>query len=119
MQDKVFISFNSTLSELSTDITPCYSYLRVCCSSMVNEGINSGDILKVNRKKPPASGDIVVAVFGEDMLIRKFLITGNKRFLIPGTDQLSGIELDYFSCKIWGVVESVLRNPLGENSVNC
>lgn len=90
---------------------PATFFMKMNGNSMINAGINEGDILIVDRSIKPVNGKIVIAVIDGEMLIRRYERTINKLRLIPETPKLSPIEVSEFSdFKIWGVVIYTIRN---------
>jgi repressor LexA len=57
--------------------------IKVQGDSMVNIGIESGDMLLVKKSKEFKSGDIVVAETEEGTTVKRFIAEGGKRFLQP------------------------------------
>ena len=90
---------------------PATFFMRVSGNSMVNAGINEGDIVIVDRSLKAQNGKVVIAVIDGEMLIRRYEKTLNRLRLIPETPKLSPIEVNEFSdFKIWGVVTCIIRN---------
>lgn len=84
-------------------------YMEVNCNSMINAGIEKGNIVVVDRSQKPENGKIVIAIVDGEMLIRRYQRTFNKLYLSPETHKLSRIEISEFcGCAIWGVVVWVL-----------
>ncbi|MEO7306969.1 MAG: S24 family peptidase, partial [Ferruginibacter sp.] len=80
-------------------------------NSMINAGIQDGDIVIVDRSLKPQNGKIVIAVIDGEMLIRRYEKTMNSLRLIPETPKLSPIDVSEFSdFKIWGVVTYAIRS---------
>lgn len=90
---------------------PATFFFRMNGESMVNAGINNGDVLIVDRSLKPANGKVIVAMLNGEMLIRRLEKTFNKIRLVPETNKLSVIDVDLNSCEfaIWGVVTYVIH----------
>jgi DNA polymerase V len=89
---------------------PATFFMKISGTSMINAGINDGDIAIVDRSLKPQNGKIVIAVVDGEMLIRRYERTINKLRLVPDTPKLSPIEVSEFSdCKIWGVVIYIIK----------
>lgn len=90
---------------------PATFFMKVRGNSMVNAGIQNGDIVIVDRSITAVSGKIVIAIVDGEMLIRRLERTMNKMRLIPEGPMLSTLELGEFNeAKIWGVVTYVIHS---------
>ncbi len=89
-------------------------YARVVGTSMIDAGINEGDILIIDRSLTPTHGDVVVAYVNGEFTIKRldtshedegviWLRPENKLF--PAFSVSSDDEFT-----IWGVVASVIKN---------
>ncbi len=85
-------------------------FVRVDGDSMINAGINSGDILIVDRSLSPANNRIVVAALDGYLTVKRLRIENGKWVLQPENPSYPVIEItedsDFF---IWGVVSWVLH----------
>jgi len=84
--------------------------IRVTGDSMMRAGINSGDILVVDRAMQPVNGKIVVAAINDQLLVKRLRITSEGMELIAENENYPTIyvgENDKFN--IWGVVSSVVK----------
>lgn len=89
---------------------PATFFMRVSGSSMINAGIQDGDIVIVDRSIKPQNGRIVIAVIDGEMLIRRYEKTANRLRLIPETPKLAPIEATEFcNLEIWGVVTYTIK----------
>ena len=94
-------------------------FVRVEGDSMINAGINPGDLLVVDRSLTPVDGDIIIASVDGEFTVKRLRIEVEKKggggqrkvySLEPGNDAYpvihlkSGHELDYF-----GKVSSVIH----------
>lgn len=57
--------------------------IQVRGDSMINAGINDGDMLLVKKSKEFKSGDIVVARTDDGTTVKRFIAEGGKRYLKP------------------------------------
>jgi DNA polymerase V len=90
---------------------PATFFMRMSGHSMINAGINDGDILIVDRSIKPVNGKIVIAVIDGEMLVRRYEKTINKLRLIPETPKLAPIEVSEFSnFSIWGTVTYIIHS---------
>ena len=61
--------------------------------SMINAGIDDGDILLVKKSKEYKSGDIVVARTDDGTTVKKFIADGGKRYLKPENPEYKNIPI--------------------------
>jgi DNA polymerase V len=86
-------------------------FFRMNGDAMVGAGIFSGDTLIVDRSITNANGKVVIAVLNGEMMVRRLEKTFNKIKLVPGTNNLSTIDVDpYSDFAIWGVVTYVIHS---------
>ncbi len=92
---------------------PAASFIvRVSGYSMSGAGIFDGDLLVVDRSIPHRSGQIVVAVTGGEMLVKRLRRRKDTWWLIPETSEHSEFQAMPMGedSEIWGVVKNVIRN---------
>lgn len=84
--------------------------IRVQGESMIGAGINTGDILVVDKNEKIVSGKIVVAAINGELTVKKLLVSGNKMHLESANSNFPAIQInseDDFD--IWGVVRSIIK----------
>jgi repressor LexA len=84
--------------------------LRVRGDSMINAGINDGDLVIVSPNEQTKSGDIVVAIVNDEATVKRFEMTDKKIKLIAENTAYQPIEIkrdDEF--KLAGKVKGVVR----------
>ena len=73
--------------------------------SMINAGIDDGDILVIDRSLNARNGDIIIALLNGEFLVKELSIINNELFLIPKNAKYSPLkisrEMDF---EIWGIV---------------
>ena len=85
--------------------------VRVTGDSMQNAGINSGDILVVDRAVTPTDKKIVVAILNGEFTVKRLSKLKNGLFLIPENPNYEPIEVKgEMDFEIWGVVTNVIHN---------
>jgi len=85
-------------------------FLRVSGDSMINAGIQSGDLLVVDRSVEPRNGKIVIAAVDGELTVKRLAIKRGKSWLMPENDAFSPIEIrEEQDMVIWGVVTSVIH----------
>ncbi|MCF0191494.1 MAG: translesion error-prone DNA polymerase V autoproteolytic subunit [Marinilabiliaceae bacterium] len=85
-------------------------YARVVGNSMIDEGIDQGDILVVDKSLDPQNGDMAVCYVDNEFALKFidkrddkiFLVSGNKNYpdieILPGSDFV-----------VWGVVTYTIK----------
>lgn len=85
--------------------------LRVKGWSMHNAGIFDGDRIVVDRALDPVQGDVVVAVFNNDLTIKRLGKIDGRLALIPENPHFAPIVMeDGDELVVWGVVTNCLRS---------
>jgi len=85
-------------------------FVRVEGESMVNAGINSGDILIVDRAMEPNNKKIVIAVVDGEFTVKRFIKEDSKILLVPENPDYTAIDICSGSeLEIWGVVTYVIH----------
>lgn len=80
-------------------------YLRVEGDSMVGAGINTGDIVVVDKSLEPRHGDIVVAAVEGDFTLKRLKKQGRQAWLMAENPNYQPIALhEALDAQIWGVV---------------
>jgi len=67
--------------------------LRVKGDSMKNAGILDGDVVIVHHEAPLRSGEIAVAVIGEEATVKRYFPRRDKILLLPENDEYQPIEV--------------------------
>lgn len=84
--------------------------IKVVGNSMIKAGINSGDILVVDRNFKSKSGSIIVAALNDELLVKRFIKIENGVELVSENDDFPDISVkssDKF--EVWGVVKSIIK----------
>lgn len=89
-------------------------YAKVVGLSMINAGINEGDIIVIDRSLEPRQNDIVVAFINGEFTM-KYLDLSCKAdgeiWLRPGNDDFPSFRITpNDELTIWGVVSKVIKN---------
>ncbi len=86
-------------------------FVRADGESMTGAGINSGDMLIVDRATKAANNSVVLAVINGDFTIKRIRKVGEKIFLIPENPNFKPIEITAdMEFEIWGTVLHVIRS---------
>jgi len=84
--------------------------LRVRGDSMINAGINDGDLVIVSPNEQTKNGDIVVAILNDEATVKKFEVSGKKIKLVPENNAYLPIEVNSVDdFKLAGKVKGVVR----------
>lgn len=89
---------------------------RVSGDSMVDAGIEDGDILVIDKSLDPKSGDIAICFLNGEFTLKKIELKGDKILLIPANNKYKVIEVSKDEeFMIWGVVTYTIKNILNRN----
>ncbi len=85
--------------------------LRASGDSMINAGIDDGDLVVIRRQQTANEGDIVVALYGDDATLKRFYTDRvNRRFILhPENERLSDIIIEG-DLIIQGVAVKVIKD---------
>jgi DNA polymerase V len=77
---------------------------------MVGAGIQSGDVILIDRSLTPQKGNIVLAVLDGEFTVKRVDVQDDKLFLIPENPRLQPIEVgEESNFLVWGVVTFVIH----------
>lgn len=83
--------------------------LRVKGDSMIDEGINDGDLVVVRKQKVAQNGQAVVALVDGEVTIKRFFLRGERVELRPGNENIEPIIVGADQVEIEGVVVALMR----------
>ena len=91
---------------------PATFIVRVQGKSMVNVGINDGDLLVVDKSLTPKNFSTVIANVHDELVVKSFVQERDKKFLTSGSKRIEdkiliNEEEDVF---IWGIVTYVIHS---------
>jgi len=105
-----FVDRSLDLNEFLIKHPSATYFVRVEGTSMIGSGINTGDILIVDRALEPSDSSIVVAVLNGEFLVKRFRRDANGCRLMPENPKYQPIELkDDMQLEVWGVVTYVIH----------
>lgn len=85
-------------------------FVKVEGRSMIEAGIQSGDILVVDRAIEAVEGKIVVAVINGEFTVKRLVKKEGRCFLVPENSKFSPVEItSEMDFKVWGVVTYVIH----------
>lgn len=85
--------------------------LKVCGHSMIDDNIQDGDIIIVEKRETAANGQSVVALInGEQVTLKKFYIEADGIRLQPANPDMDPIMLKNTEVQVLGIVAGVIRS---------
>lgn len=105
-----YVEKNLDLNELVIKHPSATFFVKVEGDSMKDAGIQSGDLLVVDRSVEAADGKIVVVILNGEFTVKRIWIRGKHIRLIPENPLYSPIEVTEDSdFQVWGVVTYVIH----------
>lgn len=87
-------------------------YARAKGDSMINVGINDGDLLVVDRSLEIYDNCIAVCIIDGEFTVKRLKKTTNKILLVPENEEYKTIEISKFNdFEVWGIVSYVIHKP--------
>jgi DNA polymerase V len=85
-------------------------YARVSGDSMIEAGLDDGDLLVIDRSSNPANGKIAVCLIDGEFTVKRIKKEKKKLYLIPENKKYKPIELrEENELIIWGIVEYIIK----------
>lgn len=85
-------------------------YGRVVGDSMIDAGVEEGDILVIDRALEPQEGDMAVCFVDGEFTLKHLHFHGEALTLVPANEKYPAIEVDEgVDFKMWGVVTYVIK----------
>ena len=85
-------------------------YARVSGDSMIEAGLDDGDLLVIDRSKNPENGRIAICLVDGEFTVKRIKKEKKKLYLMPENKKYKPIELkEENELIIWGVVEYVIK----------
>lgn len=83
---------------------------RVIGNSMVDAGINEGDLLIIDRSITPLDGNIAVCFIDGDFTVKRLSVREDGVFLTPANASFPEIQVtEDSSFQVWGVVSHIIK----------
>ena len=83
--------------------------LRVAGESMIGEGIHDGDWVVVERRESAHPGEMVVALLGDDVTLKRFFPEGALVRLQPSNPAMEPLRVPAADLRIQGIVVGLMR----------
>ena len=85
-------------------------YARVCGVSMIDEGINDGDLLVIDKSIEPYNGCLAVCYVDGEFTLKRFKREGDHALLVPANKNFKPIKITAENnFLIWGVVTHLIK----------
>ena len=98
------------LNELLITHPAATYFMRVSGNSMINAGIQHGDLLIVDKAETASPGKIVIAVINGEMTVKRLIKKDQQLYLQPENPAYETIALTAeHELTIWGVVTNVIH----------
>ena len=106
-----YIENNLTISELLIKNQLSTFLMKASGESMIEAGINDGDVLVVDRSLEARSRDIVIAIFEGNLTVKRLIIKADGSAILKSENPLYKNILisEYTELEIWGVVTSAIH----------
>ncbi|WP_294948426.1 transcriptional repressor LexA [Sulfurivirga sp.] len=86
--------------------------LRVRGNSMIDEGIEDGDIVIIERRRTAENGEsVIVRINGDEVTMKKLYIERDGVRLQPANPEMAPIFIRNEEIEIIGIVRGILRQP--------
>ena len=83
---------------------------RVIGNSMVDAGINEGDLLIIDRSIVPHDGNIAVCFIDGDFTVKRLSVREDGVFLTPANAKFPELKVgEESNIKVWGVVSHIIK----------
>lgn len=83
--------------------------LKVVGDSMIEEGIHDGDLVVVSRRDMAATGEMVVALVGDEATLKRFYPEGRQIRLQPANARMQPLLVPANDVKVQGIVVGLMR----------
>ncbi|MFI3305106.1 MAG: translesion error-prone DNA polymerase V autoproteolytic subunit [Rikenellaceae bacterium] len=88
-------------------------YARVSGVSMVDEGIDDGDLLVIDKSVEPLDGSLAVCFVDGEFTLKRFSDRGDHGLLIPANSDYQPIRVSAENdFQIWGVVRYIIKKMI-------
>ena len=85
-------------------------YAKVSGDSMIEAGLDDGDLIVIDRSLDPENGKIAVCFIDGEFTVKRIKKEEKKLFLMPHNKKYKPIEVKEFTeLIIWGIVEYVIK----------
>ncbi len=87
-------------------------YARVKGSSMIDAGIEDGDLLVIDKALEPKDGDIAVCFIDGEFTVKRLSVRDDGFSLVPANTEFKPIKItEKNDFLVWGIVAYVIHKP--------
>ena len=105
-----FIDKSLDLNDLIIKHRAATFFIRVKGNSMVQAGIQSNDILVVDRSLAVSNNRIIIARINDELTVKRIKLEDEKLYLMAANDEYKPIEItEEMDFEVWGVVTFVIH----------
>ena len=105
-----FLEPTLDLNKYLIDNPPATFCVKVEGTSMTKAGINSGDIMIVDRSLHPKHNDIVLAVIDGEFTVKRIAVNEESLYLMPENDSFSPIKITTaMNFQVWGIITHIIH----------
>ena len=105
----IFISFPKMVKELIKNQEATF-FARVSGESMINAGLEDGDLIVIDRSIEPANNKIAVCFIDGEFTVKRLRVKKGKIWLQPENSDYKAIEIkEDNELVIWGIVTNVIK----------
>ncbi|MGL5786683.1 MAG: LexA family protein [Bacteroidales bacterium] len=85
-------------------------FARVSGLSMINDGIDDGDLLVIDKSVSPYDGCLAVCYIDGEFTLKRFKLEGDFGWLVPANESFNPIKVtEENDFRIWGVVRYLIK----------
>jgi DNA polymerase V len=77
--------------------------------SMIDEKIDSGDLLLVDAAIQPKPGQVVVVIINNEYTVKRLCMVGQRLWLVPGNNNYKAKQITDEVCNVLGVVTYIIK----------
>lgn len=108
--DREYLENKLDLNEYLIKHPAATYFIRVEGTSMIDAGINSGDLLIVDRAVEPRDGSIVVAAINNEFTVKRVKNSNDALYLVSENPAFAPIKItEDMDFEIWGVVTHAIH----------
>ncbi len=105
-----FLEVRIDLNEALTDNRLTTFYIRVSGNSMIDAGIDDGDLLVTDRSLEPHDGKIAICLIDGDFTVKRLKVETDCIYLMPENKNYQPIKVtEENQFVIWGIVTYVIK----------
>ena len=106
-----FMEYTIDLNKVVSERNPVATfYIKVDGNSMMNAGIDDGDILVVDRSLEPADGKIAVCLIDGEFTVKRLKVDTEGLYLMPENPEYQPLRVtEENQFMIWGIVTYVIK----------